>query len=192
MFAAIPLFTLCATVALPGQTKQTVLHFDAMWWINDAPDTERDGFLYGYRDCVQPHGAASGSIVEYRELVTKLLSSGAPSSPRSVTSAIHTAWKTLNAPPPLVGGEVYDGPHGFLDGSWWGGFAENNRPREVAESDRGYLEGYLACAAPPVTEDRVRRLQAAVNTHYATGEHESDFIAVVVHRLVKRETSKKP
>jgi hypothetical protein len=47
--------------------------------------------------------------------------------------------------------EVFSGPHGFLDGEWWGGFQGRPWPSEVADADRGYVEGYLECAGPPVT-----------------------------------------
>jgi hypothetical protein len=190
MNVAVLLLVVCLTSFVLAQTKQdTALSFDAHWWLNDISTNEQDGFVYGYRDCFQPQRAAVGSNVDYRDFVTNALSSTAPDAPRTAPAAIQLAWKTMKSRTPLPGGEVHKGPHGFLDGSWWGEF-DGARPPDVANSDRGYVEGYLACAAPPVTEARVQRLQAAIDAHYASGERENDAIAVVLQRLLKNETSK--
>jgi hypothetical protein len=164
------------------------LTFDAKWW-HQASSEEQQGFIYGYRDCRQPVKAPIVSIVDEQTFVSKAVESQKPGTPDAVTAAIHLAWKTMKSQDVPKGAEVFGGPHGFLDGGWWGGFEGRPWPSELADADRGYLEGYLECAANPVTAQAVRRYQAALNRHYASGRYEHDKIADVLQRLLKPPTS---
>jgi hypothetical protein len=105
-------------------------------------------------------------------------------APDAVTAALHLAWKTMKSQAIEKGAEVFAGPHGFLDGEWWGSFRGRPWPSALADADRGYLEGYLECAASPVTVEAVRSYQASINQHYASGRHEHDKIADVLRQLL--------
>jgi hypothetical protein len=164
-----------------------VLRFDAEWW-HQADSDEQQGFIYGYRDCRQPANAPIVSIVDEQAFVSKAVDSQKPKTPDAVTVAIHLAWKTMKSQKIEKGAEVFTGPHGFLDGEWWGEFT-GPWPSDVATMDRGYLEGYLECSSAPVTIQAVRRYQAALNRHYGSGHHSHDKIADVLQRLLKPPVS---
>jgi hypothetical protein len=160
-----------------------VLRFDAQWW-KEAKSDEQQGFIYGYIDCRKPAKAAKASINDYRDAVTTAMNSQRSRHATSVTQAIEHAWKSLESQPSRKNAEVFAGPHGFLDGEWWGGFS-GPWPPNVVDADRGYLEGYLECASAPVTIQAVRRYQTAINRHYASGHHDHDKIANVIQSLLK-------
>jgi hypothetical protein len=164
--------------------RSDVLHFDAQWWHHASSD-EQQGFIYGYRDCVQPAGAPMVSIVDEQTFVSKTVDSQKVDRPNAVLAAIHLGWKTMKSQETPKNSEVFAGPHGFLDGAWWGGFS-GDWPSDVTNADRGYLEGYLECSFPPVTARSVRLYQEAINKHYAAGLHERDKIANVLEGLLKR------
>jgi len=162
------------------------LRFDAGWWQHASGD-EQQGFIYGYQDCRQPPKAAKASIDDYQKAVSAAVGDGANSDPDVVTKAIEHAWTNLKSRD-TRGGENYSGPHRYLDGEWWGSFS-GEWPSNIAATDRGYLEGYLACASSPVRVKAVRRYQAAINQHYASGRHDHDKVADVLQRLLKPPTS---
>jgi hypothetical protein len=176
---------LCQTASTPKPSD--VVRFDPAWW-KQANSDEQQGFIYGYLDCLQPVGAPSVSIDDLQGFISKTLASQKPSTPNAVTAAIKLSLTAMKPRKVLKGGEVYTGPHGFLDGGWWGGF-EGPWPPNVTDEDRGYLEGYLECGAPPVTSQAVRRYQAVMNRHYASGKYEHDKIADVLQRLLKPPTT---
>lgn len=159
-----------------------VLRFDAEWW-KQANSSEQQGFIYGYWDCRQPSKAAKASIDDYQQAVSAALGTERNADPDAVTKAIEYAWTTLKSRD-TRGGEFYSGPHGYLDGEWWGEYTDS-WPSNVAEMDRGYVEGYLECSSTPVTVQTVRRYQTAINQHYASGLHSHDKIADVLHPLLK-------
>jgi hypothetical protein len=153
------------------------LRFDATWWQHTNSD-EQQGFVYGYLDCRQVPNAAKASIVDYQNAVSVSVKTHATNDTSAVTDAIEGAARTLKSRD-TSGAENYSGPHGFLNGGWWGDQAAN-----WGDSDRGYLEGYLACASPPVTVQVVKRYQIAINHHYASGHHDDDNIADVLRHLM--------
>jgi hypothetical protein len=160
-----------------------VLHFDPAWW-KQADSDEQQGFIYGYLDCLQPAGAPEISINDVQAFISKTLASQKQITPNAVTVAIKLSLTAMKPRKILKGGEVFTGPHGFLDGGWWGGF-EGPWPPNVTDEDRGYLEGYLECSSPPVTIQAVGRYQAAINQHYASGKYEHDKIADVLQRILR-------
>jgi len=175
-----------------GQAPNTprtsdVLRFDAKWW-QQADSDEQQGFIYGYMDCRQPPKSSNASTVEYQNAVSAMMESQKTSDPNAVTKAIEHAWMSLKSRD-IQGGENYGGPHGFLDGEWWGGFEGRPWPPNLADADRGYLEGYLECSSAPVTAQAVSRYQAVLNRHYASGRYEHDKIADVLKRLLKSHVS---
>jgi|HubBroStandDraft_6_1064221.scaffolds.fasta_scaffold1149460_1 hypothetical protein len=163
--------------------NRTFIRFDAKWWHHTNSD-EQQGFIYGYRDCRQPPDAPKVSINDEQSFVSMTLDSHKSDAPDAVTAALHLAWKTMKSQAIEKGAEVFAGPHGFLDGEWWGSFRGRPWPSALADADRGYLEGYLECAASPVTVEAVRSYQASINQHYASGRHEHDKIADVLRQLL--------
>ncbi len=161
-----------------------VLRFDAEWW-HQADSDEQQGFIYGYRDCRQPANAPIVSIVDEQAFVSKAVDSQKPKTSAAVTVAIDLAWKTMKSQKIEKGAEVFTGPHGFLDGEWWGEFT-GPWPSNVATMDRGYLEGYLECSSAPVTVQVVHRYQTAIDQHYASGRHSHDKVADVLNSLLQR------
>lgn len=166
-----------------------VLRFNAKWW-QHADSDEQQGFIYGYTDCIQPVKAPVVSIVVEQTFVSTALDSQKPDAPKTVPAAIKVAWASLKSEKIPPGAEVFGGPHGYLDGEWWGGF-RGPWPSELASSDRGYLEGYLECSSVPVTVQAVRRYQVAINQHYASGRHSQDKIADVLQRLLGQPAAAK-
>ena len=169
------------TALVRGQDKgpqPKIMRFDVVWWQNANSD-EQQGFIYGYLDCRQIPKAAKASIVDYQNSVSISVKSQSTRDPNAITKAIESAAKTLKSRD-TRGAEVYDGPHGFLDGGWWG-----DQPANWGDSDRGYLEGYLECALPPVTSQAVSKYQRAIDRHYASGTHDDDKIADVLQQLLK-------
>lgn len=182
------LMLVCSVGRVQGAASEPgVLHFDPKWW-HQADSEEQQGFVYGYRDCLQPPNAPLVGVDDEQAFVTKTVDSQPPGTPNAVTAALHLAWKTLKSQKIEKGGEVFAGPHGFLDGEWWGDFS-GPRPSEVASNDKGYVEGYLECASRPVTVQAVHRYQTAINLHYASGRHSHDKIADVLQRLLKPPTT---
>jgi hypothetical protein len=102
------------------------------------------------------------------------------SDPKAVTKAIEHAWTTLKSRDLDVEKTTVDLTASLTVS---GGAASRGRlgPQNVADADRsyleGYLEGYLECSSAPVTVQRVRRYQAALNRHYSSGRHDDDKIA---------------
>lgn len=177
----------CSISQMQGAASDPgVLRFDAKWW-QQANSEEQQGFIYGYQDCRQPPKAAKASIVDYQKAVSGSLVTGKASDPDAVTKAIEQAWSTLSSRDSRAG-ENYTERHGYLDGEWWGGFP-GAWPPNLADADRGYLEGYLECASAPVTGQAVRRYQKAINQHYASGRHDHDKIADVLQRLLNPPVS---
>lgn len=173
----------CSVGRVQGAASDSeALRFDGVWW-QHANDDEQQGFIYGYQDCRQPPKVAQASIVDYQKAVSAAVGNGKSGESDVVTKAIENAWTTLKSRD-TRGGESYSGPHGYLDGEWWGSF-QGPWPSSVADADRGYLEGYLDCASAPVMVQAVRRYQAAINQHYASGRHDHDKIADVLQRLLK-------
>ena len=177
--------TCCGCLAhADSPTKNSdTLRFDMQWWMAANSD-EQQGFIYGYGDCRQPGDKPLVSIVDEQAFVSKTLNSRNSGAPNGVVAAIHLAWKTMRSQVIPMNAEILSGPHGFLDGEWWGAFT-GSWPSGLADADRGYLEGYLACASSPVTVQSVSRYQTAINRYYASGHHDHDKIASVLKPLLK-------
>lgn len=182
MIAACLAFGWFITLRQGAASDSNVLHFDVKWW-QQAASEEQQGFVYGYMDCRQPSKSSNASIDDYQNAVSGALETRKTTDQSAVTKAIEHAWATLK-PRNIQGGENYSGPHGFLDGEWWGGF-QGPWPPRLAAADQGYLEGYLACSSPPVTVQAVHRYQTALNKHYASGRYSHDKIADILRRLLK-------
>ena len=165
-----------------SQTERP-LRFDATWW-RHADSDEQQGFIYGYMDCRLPPKPSNASTLEYSNAVSAMMRSQKASDPNAVTTAIEHAWRTLKSRD-IQGGKNYGGPHGLLDGEWWGGFEGRPWPPNVVDADRGYLEGYLECSSAPVTVTMLRRYQAFLNQHFASGRYEHDKLADVLKSFPK-------
>ncbi len=179
------LLSSCVAVHLSGQvpsSQGTVLKFDRKWWLQ-ASSSEQQGFVYGYLDCRQYASPAKTSVNVYQQAVSKLLNGDR--RPDSVPAAIDHASITLPSRS-LSGGESYSGPHGFLDGEMWGNFS-GSFPPDVTAQDRGYTEGYLACALSAVHSVAVTHYQTLVTKYYASGRHDHDAIADVMKSIRAKE-----
>lgn len=172
------------------QKPPDVLVFNARWW-NQAYNDEQQGFIYGYLDCRPWPKAAKASVDDYQNAVTKALGTGKGNDARDVAKAIQQAAATLKSRD-IRGGENYTERHGFLDGEWWGEDGRQPWPSGLADADRGYVEGYLECAAIPATARAVSRYQTAINRHYARGRHSHDKIANVLQPLLSHPVSSQP
>jgi hypothetical protein len=113
--------------------------YDGNWWAA-ADHYERDGFFWGAADCQKwdAHVPVSyDTSDEAFEAITRYYDAHRGSRALPVVEV----WKRVAAqvpiPKPLKGGEVWNNPHGFLNGFWY---------QQGAESRRfGFLEGYIGC-----------------------------------------------
>ncbi len=169
--------------AQQASSSASPMRFDSKWW-QYADSDEQQGFIYGYMDCRQPPKTSNASIVEYQTAVSEMMKSQKARGVNAVTKSIEQAWTTLPARD-IRCGERYIGPHGFLDGEWWGSFEGRPWPSNLANADQGYIEGYLACGSNRTTHRRVQRYQVELNRHYASGRHQHDKIADVLLGLLQ-------
>jgi len=94
-----------------------------------------------------------------RSFVTAYLSKhGNAAIPTALTSATNS----MREPPPSPGGEYYPGPHGWLDGDWWGVGLDGHEFYQT-----GYVEGYLQCNSHRVLMEQVKRGIQEVDRGYA-------------------------
>lgn len=143
-----------AAMSCSAQTsKMQQPKYDGRWW-NVLQPSEREGFVAGYLDCYRSHAKESAkfdahSIVAYRDLVSKYFFEDATRANQSVALALTAvADKPYEKAP--RGGEVWKERHSYFDGTYW---------RQVfitggVEAQRGFVEGYLACDQPVVTNRR--------------------------------------
>lgn len=157
------------------------MDFNSTWW-NHALSDEQQGFIYGNQDCRQPKHAASGSIVDYQEFVTNHISK----TPNSAITAIKTAEHEMKPRKIPKGGETWSGPHGYLNGGWWGLPDLNSSYQQ-----RGFVEGYMSCAVGQVDARAVQKYVDEINKHYARPKTENDAIASVLQPLLFTSTESK-
>ena len=114
--------------------------YDGNWW-KTADRRERSGFLNGASDCLFSVAKApwlTRSVDELDQRIDDYYK--AHDKKRDMT--VDKVWKTIikEAPPDKPrpeGGEVWTGPHGYYDGSYW---------RQSSElENKGFLEGYIWC-----------------------------------------------
>jgi hypothetical protein len=177
------LFLLTVMASAPIFAKSQTLTFNEKWWSHTLSD-EQQGFIYGYQDCRQPKNAVVGSIVDYQDYVTHYLESHRVPDRQSVPFAIRTAEQHMKPRVPLKGGETWSGPHGYLDGGWWG-----LPDRNSLFQQRGFVEGYLFCATRKVNISSVEHYVDKVNAHYAAKSTERDAIADVLKPLIAKQNN---
>ncbi len=121
------------------QVARNLNGYDGIWWAA-ADHYERDGFFWGAADC-QRWDAHVPVSYDTSDEAFEAITSYYDAHPGSRALPVVEVWKRVAAqvpiPKPLKGGEVYNNPHGFFDGSWY---------KQSADSERfGFLEGYIGC-----------------------------------------------
>ncbi|SNT18379.1 hypothetical protein SAMN05421770_1059 [Granulicella rosea] len=171
-----------ATSMAVAQTASP-LRFDERWWNQAIHDAEREGFVAGYLDCLQSAhlGASYADYIQY-------VSANVSDQPDSVPKTIQSATREMKSKAVLKGGENWSGPHGFLDGDYWGTGPVNH----WLDSQNAFVEGYLACRQPPVTKRAVDRYTAAINRHYANPKLHRDKIANVLEEIIAHSEKAEP
>jgi len=171
--AAIFASLLIATSHLLAQTK---LSFDRAWW-DQLHSEEQTAFIFGYLDCGQFPHRPNVPAEKYQEFIASRSSSG----PRAIPTDIELATEKLKSMPVDKGAETWPEPHGWLDGAYWGG-----GPAQPAwmDTQRGFVEGFLACAKPDSTMADVAYLVRKIDQHYLDPKKEHDKIADVLRPLL--------
>jgi hypothetical protein len=177
------IFLITVTIGTQVFAGAQTLTFNKKWW-NSTLSDEQQGFIYGYQDCRQPKNAAAGSIVDYQNYVTHYLETHKTSHAQPVPFAIRTAERNMAPRIALKGGEIWSGPHGYLDGGWWG-----LPDRNSLFHQQGFVEGYLFCATGKVNISSVGHYVNKVNAHYASKNTEHDAIADVLKRLIAKQSN---
>jgi len=139
-------------------SAQTQLRFDRAWW-NHLHDEEQTAFIFGYLDCRQIPHRPNGSAAKYQEFIASRTSTDAKAIPNDIELAVHK----LGSDPISRGAEIWPESHGWLDGAYWG-----SGPAQSAwlETQKGFVEGYLACVKPDVTTSEVSYLVKKIDLHY--------------------------
>ena len=163
------LFVVASTLS-----AQTPLSFDRAWW-NHLHDEEQKAFIFGYLDCRQIPHSPNVSAEKYQEFISSRTSTDTKAVPNDIELAVHR----LRSDPIPKGAEIW--PHGWLNGAYWG-----SGPVQSAwsETQRGFVEGYLACAKPDVTTSDVSHLVKKIDLHYLDEKKEHDKIADVLKHLL--------
>jgi len=165
------LFVLASTLS-----AQTPLRFDRGWW-NHLHNEEQTAFISGYLDCRQIPHAPEVSAEKYQEFISSRTSDGAKAIPRDIERGAHR----LKSDPIPKGAEIWPESHGWLDGAYWGSGSVQSA---WSETQRGFVEGYLACAKPDVTTSDVSYLVKKIDLHYLDAKKEHDKIADVLKTLL--------
>jgi hypothetical protein len=163
-------------IAASTLSAQTPLSFDRIWW-NHLQDGEQTAFIFGYLDCRQIPNLPKVSAKKYQDFILSSTSTGAKTIPNDIELAIHR----LRSDPTPKGAEIWSESHGWLDGAYWG-----SGPVQSAwsETQRGFVEGYLACAKPNITKSDVSYIVKKIDLHYLNEKKEHDKIADVLKPLL--------
>jgi hypothetical protein len=121
------------------ETAKNLTAYDGNWWAA-ADHYERLGFFWGADDCERwdAHVPTSYNVPEDAfDEITKYYDAHPAEKRLAVVDVSKKVAARKRVPKPLKGGEVYNNPHGFFDGSWY---------QRESESERfGFLEGYIGC-----------------------------------------------
>jgi hypothetical protein len=160
--------------------------FDGRWWLR-ADREERAGFIEGGADCLTWTAHEKGFSGTSQELEPRI-SQFYKAHPENAGVAVLDVWKRLaesstkpsNTPEP--GAEIWNNPHWYLNGDWWGSVS--------LLEDKGFLEGYLSCTdnrVVPKTESYSqsvgfyqRRIDSYIDAHPNSG---SEPVAAILRRF---------
>jgi hypothetical protein len=157
-------------------SAQTPLRFDRAWW-DYLHDEEQTAFIFGYLDCRQIPHSPKVSAAKYQEFIASRTSTNS----KAITNDIELAVHKLGSDPIPRGAEIWPESHGWLDGAYWG-----SGPVQSAwsETQRGFVEGFLACVKPDVTTSEVSYLVKKIDLHYLDEKKEHDKISDVLKHLL--------
>ena len=126
--------------SLPRETvaeKQAA--YDGHWWLAASGD-ERSGFLDGSADCLEWVIHAkwfSRDLPDLEARIDRYYKVNETNRSMLVTAVWQRVLAQAPPTPPKRGGEVWNNPHGYYNGSWY---------RQGSHSQRlGYLQGYIGC-----------------------------------------------
>jgi hypothetical protein len=163
-------------IATSYSLAQTKLGFDRAWW-NQLNSEEQTAFIFGYLDCRQLPHRPNVPAEKYQEFIASRTSSG----PRAIPLDIELATHKLKSAPTPEGAETWHEPHGWLDGAYWG-----SGPVQSGwmGTQRGFVEGYLACAKSDAITADVGYFVRKIDRHYLDTKKEHDKIADVLNPLL--------
>lgn len=116
-----------------------IIAYEGRWWAS-AETEERAGFIWGASDCLSSDADLQG-FWGTDEAIDAAISKYYRVHLREENLSIMEVWgkvgSSVHEPEHPEGGEIYDHPHGFLDGNW---YKMEFYPKRI-----GYLQGYLGC-----------------------------------------------
>jgi hypothetical protein len=172
-------------------TRQAIgqQRFDRKWWTSVDSD-EQQGFIIGFSDCygdtLRRKVTSDATNVEFLKAMNDFYTTHTDQNPTEVPELVIRLSRTLKSSVHhLPGAEVWNEPHGYLDGQYW---------NESTEKERlGFLEGYIKCYQDYARRPRVRFSCTAAEysgllTRYfenpsASADHTDEKIAHVLHRF---------
>lgn len=180
----ILLWASCSYSSQTGTAKMTPeKHYDGNWWISVSPERQL-GYLGGESDCHDFDLKAKPRTfprtgAEARALIDDFYKKNPQLRNLSVVEVRGRLHGKVSKAPP--GGEVWNEPHAYYDGMWWGSAPDDMR--------LGFLEGYLSCYAqkrgPKLSFSKApEEYRALIDKWYDNPSHSSDEkIAHVLHKL---------
>jgi hypothetical protein len=170
--------------SLTAVARNRIVH-DGNWWLQIGAqpygNLTQSGFLDGVADYLLSHDVRWMENTSSAQ--NSLISEFYKRDPRNLAVLVPDAWRRVLTesppPPPLPGGEVYEGPHGYYDGAWY----------KMGDIDEriAYLEAYLWClrtygkqpaAAYPSTLDYYdQRIWDYIDAQHAYDEPVADILA---------------
>jgi hypothetical protein len=161
---------------------QSKLSFDRAWW-DQLHSKEQSAFIFGYLDCRQLPRTPNVPAEKYQEFIASRKTSG----PRAIPTDIECATHKLKSTPIERGAETWPEPHGWLDGAYWGTGQVQPGWRDT---QRGFVEGYLACAKSDATTADVAYFVRKIDLHYLDPNKEHDKIANVLNPLLAEKKNR--